>query len=89
MSTAPERREVPTSPLRQIDLVAEHFERQWRQGELPPIADFLGQVPAELRSRLLAALVCIDLEHRMRQRLPTPAGRPGRLLPRLPPGGGA
>jgi tRNA A-37 threonylcarbamoyl transferase component Bud32 len=83
VSTAPERQDVPASPLRQIDLVAERFEQQWRQGAPPPIADFLGQAPAELRLQLLVELVCIDLEHRLRKRLPVALADYFRAFPEL------
>ena len=52
--------------LRQIDLVADMFERQWREGEHPRIAAYLDKMPAEIRLRLLLELVCIDLEYRLR-----------------------
>jgi eukaryotic-like serine/threonine-protein kinase len=58
------------SPLREIDLVADRFEEQWRPGNPPPISAALDEVPAELRLRLLVELVCIDLEHRLRNNLP-------------------
>ena len=68
MPSTPDRRDGPPSPLRQIDLAADRFEQEWRLGRRPPIASFLDQVPAGLRLRLLAELVCIDLEHRLRGR---------------------
>jgi tRNA A-37 threonylcarbamoyl transferase component Bud32 len=58
--------ETSASPLRRIDLVADQFEREHRQGNQPRIATYLDEVPAELRLRLLMELVCIDLEHHLR-----------------------
>jgi hypothetical protein len=78
-----ERPDIPPTPLRQIDFVAERFEQRWGQGEPPPIADFLGQVPPELRLQLLAELVCIDLEHRLRKRLPVTLADYFRDFPEL------
>jgi tRNA A-37 threonylcarbamoyl transferase component Bud32 len=74
---------VPPSPLRQIDLVADRFERQWQLGDCPRIADYLDQVPADLRLRLLAELVCIDLEHRLRKKLPVALEHYFRQFPEL------
>jgi hypothetical protein len=83
MSEAPDGPDVLPSPLPQIDLVAERFEQQWRQGEPPRIAHFLGDVPADLRLHLLAELVCIDLEHRLRKRLPVALGDYFQEFPEL------
>jgi len=58
------------SPLREIDVVAARFEREWRLGNRPRIADYLDDVSAELRLGLLVELVCMDLEHRGRNKLP-------------------
>lgn len=55
------------SPLRRIDLVADRFEREHHHGHQPPIAAYLDEVPADLRLRLLMELVCIDLEHHLRE----------------------
>ena len=73
----------PPSRLRQIDLVADRFEQEWRQGNCPPIAAFLDDVPAELRSQLLAELVCIDLEHRLRTNRPVTLDDYFREFPEL------
>jgi eukaryotic-like serine/threonine-protein kinase len=83
MSSAQDGSDVPPSPLRQIDLVAEQFEQTWRQGEPPQIPDFLGQVAAELRLQLLVELVCIDLEQRLRKRLPVALADYFRDFPEL------
>jgi hypothetical protein len=68
MPSTPDGHHGGPSPLRQIDLAADRFEQEWRQGRRPLIAPFLDQVPAGLRLRLLAELVCVDLEHRLRGR---------------------
>src|SRR6516165_4846441 len=65
--TAMSTPETSASPLRRIDLVADRFEREHRRGNQPRIAAYLDDVPAELRLRLLMELVCIDLEHRLRE----------------------
>lgn len=83
MSTPRDGCGVPPSPLRQIDLVAERYEQQWRQGEPPEIADFLGQATDELRLQLLVELVCIDLENRLRKRLPVELADYFREFPEL------
>ncbi len=58
------------SALRQLDIVADCFESSWREGRPPPIRAYLDRVPGEQRLSLLAELVCIDLEQRLRHRLP-------------------
>jgi hypothetical protein len=59
-----------SSPLRKIDQVAVRFEQEWRHGNRPRIADFLGDVAPELRPGLLVELVYMDIEHRGRNGLP-------------------
>lgn len=58
------------SPLRQIDVLADRFEQEWKLGNPPPIASLLEQVPPESAAKLLAELVCIDLEYRLRNNRP-------------------
>jgi serine/threonine protein kinase len=69
MSDDLDRPDAPPSPLRQIDLVADSFKQEWRLGICPRIPDHLDKVPAGLRARLLVELICIDLEHRLRNKL--------------------
>lgn len=71
------------SLLRQIDLIADPFERQWRQGNRPRIVDFLNRASPELRLSLLMELICIDFEHRLRNRLPVALADYHREFPEL------
>jgi tRNA A-37 threonylcarbamoyl transferase component Bud32 len=72
----------PTS-LRQIDIVADCFESSWREGHPPRILAYLDSVPVEQRLLLLAELVCIDLEQRLRHRLPVALADYFRDFPEL------
>jgi eukaryotic-like serine/threonine-protein kinase len=83
MADAPVRTDPLQSPLRQIDLVADRFECQWREGEPPTISAYLCEVPAEIRLRLLVELVCVDLEHRLRKDLSVTLGAYFREFPEL------
>ena len=52
--------------LQQIDAVCDRFEIAWRSGQRPDIAEFLTQVPANVRARLFRDLLSLDLEYRRR-----------------------
>jgi eukaryotic-like serine/threonine-protein kinase len=71
------------SPLREIDLVAVQFEREWRVGNRPRIGDYLDHVAADLRLGLLVELVYMDLEHRGRNKLPVALDDYFREFPEL------
>jgi hypothetical protein len=63
--------------------VADRFEQQWRLGDCPRIADYLDELPADLRLHLLVELVYIDLEHRLRKKLPVTPDDYFREFPEL------
>ena len=83
MPNTPNSSRLRPSPLRTIDLVADRFEEQWQPADPPRISAVLDEVPAELRSRLLVELVCIDLEHRLRNDLSVTLGDYFREFPEL------
>jgi hypothetical protein len=56
MSDVLDRQDGPPSALRQIDLVAAGFEREWQLGNQPRIPDFLDELTSELRLPLLVEL---------------------------------
>jgi predicted Ser/Thr protein kinase len=83
MSDAPDQGQVSSSPLRQIDVVADCFEKQWQLGDSPPISEYLTRVPPALKPQLLVELVCIDLEQRLRRALPATLDDYYRQFPEL------
>ena len=52
--------------LQQIDAVCDRFEMAWRTGRPPDIAEFLTDVPANVRAQLFRDLLNLDLEYRRR-----------------------
>ena len=52
--------------LQQIDAVCDRFEVAWRNGQRPDIAEFLAEVPANVRPQLFRDLLSLDLEYRRR-----------------------
>lgn len=51
--------------LRQFDAICDSFERQWRTGEKPRIADFLERVPQSQRNELAMQLLDVEWEARI------------------------
>ena len=66
MPHSPDGHEQQPSPLRDVDLAADRFEQELRQGHRPQITEYLAEVPDELRLQLLVELVCLDLEYTTR-----------------------
>jgi WD40 repeat protein len=46
-----------------LDEICDRFEAQWKSGDAPEIADFLGEAPPNLRRAMLIELVAVDLEY--------------------------
>jgi tRNA A-37 threonylcarbamoyl transferase component Bud32 len=85
MASTPDGQDSPPSLLQKIDLVADRFEREWRQGNRPRILDHLGATADDPRVLLplLVELVGIDLEHRARRNLPVTLAEYFREFPEL------
>jgi serine/threonine protein kinase len=69
MSEGPHDSVPRSSPLRDIDRIADRFDLQWQISNEPQIREYLEGVPADLRLRLLVELVCTDFEFRVRKGL--------------------
>ncbi len=70
MSDAPQlnKRELAQlSPPDQIDLTCDAFEDAWARGETPHIEDYLEQCEAPVRALLLAELLLVDREFRIKR----------------------
>src|SRR5690242_15790620 len=52
----------PLAEARQVDLLCDEFEQQWRQGARPSIDDFLARAPAEAAAVLRVRLPAIEQE---------------------------
>ena len=52
--------------LHEIDAACDRFERAWRSGQRPDIAEFLADVPVNARAQLFRDLLSLDLEYRRR-----------------------
>ena len=50
--------------LQQIDVLCDRFEVAWRSGQQPDIAEFLAEVPANVRPQLFCDLLSLELEYR-------------------------
>jgi tRNA A-37 threonylcarbamoyl transferase component Bud32 len=66
MSHSPEGHREHPSPLRDVDRAADRFEQALRAGHRPQITEYLAEVPDALRLPLLAELVCLDFEYKVR-----------------------
>jgi serine/threonine protein kinase/WD40 repeat protein len=60
------RQPDPYNLLEWVDAIADRFEAAWKSGQLPTIADYLGDTTGEKRSVLLRELVRIDWERRLK-----------------------
>jgi serine/threonine protein kinase len=80
----------PLDKIRQdilnIERVCQKFERAWRMGGRPDLADHLRQVPEQLKARLFRALLGLDLDYR-RQKGERPT--PEEYRPAFPEYGGS
>ncbi len=52
--------------LHEIDAACDRFEKAWRSGQRPDIAEFLADVPVNARAQLFRDLLSLDLEYRRR-----------------------
>jgi eukaryotic-like serine/threonine-protein kinase len=52
--------------LHEIDAACDRFERAWRAGHRPDVAEFLANVPVNARAQLFRDLLSLDLEYRRR-----------------------
>lgn len=50
----------------EIDEVRDNFERNWKSGEIPNVAEFLSRVPVTVRISLLKELIPVDVEYRLK-----------------------
>jgi tRNA A-37 threonylcarbamoyl transferase component Bud32 len=56
------------------------FERAWQRSPAPKLADFLPDSTGQTRAKLIAELICVDLEFRWRFQVESPApAQPWRL----------
>jgi tRNA A-37 threonylcarbamoyl transferase component Bud32 len=85
---------LPADAARQVDLLCDEFEQQWRQGLRPRIEDYLIRGPVSASAILCEELLAVELECRWQageaprpeeyaSRLTVPAARIVRLLEEL------
>ncbi len=55
------------APADQVDLVCDEFEAAWTRGETPQIEDFLDHCDVSVRDSLLAELLLVDREFRIKR----------------------
>ena len=65
MNDHPENPRLPVVRMRLLDSICDQFERAWRSGERPRIADFLVKVSGDDRQELARQLIDVDIEQRM------------------------
>jgi eukaryotic-like serine/threonine-protein kinase len=61
------RESAKLAPADKIDLVCDEFEAAWTRGETPRIEDFLDRCDAPVRELLLAELLLVDREFRIKR----------------------
>src|SRR5271166_6520116 len=64
---------LPISGLQQVDAVCDRFEKAWLSGRRPNLAEYLSQVPAEMRPHLFRDLISLDVEYCRRRGEPADA----------------
>jgi len=64
MTDAPQPATLSLAMERRIDAVCRRFETAWQSGQRPVIEEYLGEIPPEGRSALLAELVKLDVCYR-------------------------
>src|SRR5262249_24040384 len=57
---------LPLSLLERIDDICDRFEGVWKAGSQPAVAEYLSEVHAEARPRLLCELLRVDIDYRRR-----------------------
>ena len=58
--------ERPAACVGEVDRLCDDFERQWKAGRLPDIANYLARVDAPRQAELLRELISLEVEYRRR-----------------------
>jgi hypothetical protein len=66
----PRTEALPDLPPGASIVICWRYDGAWREGQKPPIEDFLAEVPEAERSALLRELLALELEYRRRKHEP-------------------